>query len=358
MKPDRIQKVRKSLKGWKVDALLVTNPVDLHYLTGLELSAGTCVISKEAACLIVDGRYFEKCKKETSFKVERQAPLALSKTLSNRGFKACKRVGFAEDSTSYASYIRLKEAVIGELVPLSRPVEHIRAVKEGDELRAIERAARLVESGFEFLASRLRIGVTEKMLARELEIFWLQMGADKLAFESIIAFGKNSSMPHYRASNVALKPNDAVLVDIGAFVDGYAADMTRMFFFGKPDTRLAKIYDIVQEAQKKAIKGTKPGITASSLYNISKKVIDKAGHLEHYLHGLGHGIGLEVHEYPILKPENQNSLLLPGMCLTIEPGIYLPGVGGVRIEDMVVVTKEGHRELTGCPKARVILPII
>jgi Xaa-Pro aminopeptidase len=153
-------------------------------------------------------------------------------------------------------------------------------------------------------------------------------------------------------------PNDAVLVDIGAFVEGYAADMTRMFFFGKPDPRLAAIYEVVRDAQNKAIKGTKPGVTSSKLYDISKKAIEKAGYGEHYLHSLGHGIGLEVHEYPILRADPHPCTLAPGMCVTIEPGIYLPGIGGVRIEDMVLVTKDGHRELSGCPKAQVILPVV
>lgn len=358
MKQSRIKKVQKALSLWGVDAFLVTSPIDLHYLTGLELSAGTIVVSGDDAILIVDGRYYEKCKKETSFTLEKQAPGALLKVFRKKDFKSLKRVGFGQECTSYAAYLKLQEEVPGELIPLMKPVEQIRAIKEAGEVAAIEKAALMVTAGFDFLAGRLRIGVTEKTLAKELEMFWLQLGIDKLAFEPIIAFGKNSSMPHYRASHTPLKPNDAVLVDIGAFVNGYAADMTRMFFFGRPDPRLAAIYDVVRDAQSKAIKAVKPGATSSKLYDISKMVIDKAGYGKHYLHSLGHGIGLEVHEYPILRHDANPCILAPGMCMTFEPGIYLPGIGGVRIEDMVLVTKDGRRELTGCPKAQVVLPII
>jgi Xaa-Pro aminopeptidase len=184
------------------------------------------------------------------------------------------------------------------------------------------------------------------------------MGADRMSFDPIIAFGKNSSMPHYRSGQTKLKPKDIVLVDIGVVFNGYASDMTRTFFFGKPDPRLEKIYDIVLSAQTKSMKAIKPGISCAKAYEVSKKTIDDAGYGDKYLHGLGHGIGLECHEYPRLNAAAKESLFEPGMCVTVEPGIYLPNIGGVRIEDMVLVTKDGHRNLTSLyPKTKEIIAV-
>jgi len=350
---NRLNKVQKSLVKWGVDALVVTSPVDLFYLSGIEMTSGMALITKKQGYLLVDGRYLEKCQKQKMLKVIKQAPKALQKLLTKK-----MSLGFDQVNMSYLSYSKLQEEVPCELVPLSSPIEQIRAIKEPEEIKALERSIRMLTMGFDFISTRLRNGVSEKVLAKELELFWLNAGADKLAFDPIIAFGKNSSMPHYRAGCVLLKPNDAVLVDIGVVVDGYASDMTRMLFYGKPDPHLAEIYDIVLAAQEKAIKNVKPKVIGANLYNTAYKVIDSAGYGKAFMHGLGHGIGLDVHEFPILRATARDVHLEPGMCVTIEPGIYLPNIGGVRIEDMVLVTKTGHKVLTTCPKAKVILPIV
>lgn len=347
----RIQNVQQALEELQVDALIISNPLDLFYLTDLDMSAGSLVISKEKALLIVDGRYIERCQKNGQIEVIRQAPNCLSQAIENT-----KRIGFSADSTTYAAYMRL-QADVGEgkeLVALSMPIQAIRAVKEPKEIALIETSAKLCIKGLEFLYSRIKNGVTEKALARELEIFWINEGADKLAFEPIIAFGENGSMPHYRAGDTALKEGDAVLIDIGVVLDGYASDMTRMAFYGAQNARLTEIYEVVKLAQEKAIEACRPGITSQDLYNISMDVIEKAGFGEAFLHSLGHGIGLDVHEYPILRRDPKPCVLKAGMVLAIEPGIYLPGVGGVRIEDMVLITENGHRVLTPCPKSVMI----
>lgn len=346
----RIKKVQKALTEWGVDALVVTDPIDLFYLTGVEMSLGTMVITKQSATLVVDNRYFEKCQKLAACNTVQLKPGQVASLLEKQ-----KKVGFSQESMSYGQATLLKSEIKATLVPLEYPMQRIRAIKDATEVKQIKKAIELCYQGFEFVKSRLYIGVSEELIAKQLQLFWLALGGDALSFDSIIAFGKNASMPHYRAGSTTLKPRDIVLVDIGVVVDGYASDMTRCFFFGKPDPRLEKIYDIVLEAQVKSIKAVKPNLACSKLYEVSKKVIDKAGFGDRYLHGLGHGIGLETHEYPILRPTNQN-LLEPGMCITIEPGIYLPNIGGVRIEDMVLVTKDGHQNLTSdYPKDRLII---
>ena len=344
----RIKKVQKALSKWDVEAYIVKDPIDLFYLTGIEMSAGTCLITKTDATLFVDNRYYERCKNDAPMKVEKLS--ALGKRL-----KKCTSIGFCSNALTYLQFEAIQDETKAELVPIEEGMQTIRAVKDAKEVKALEKAIKLCYRGLDFVKDRLRTGVKEITLAKELEIFWLSNGGEKLSFEPIIAFGKNSSMPHYRSSDVALKPGDVVLVDIGVVVNGYASDMTRMFFFGKPDPRIEKIYDIVLESQVKSIKAIKPNCTAESVYNVSNRVIDRAGYADKYLHGLGHGIGLETHEYPYLRP-SVKAKLLPGTCVTVEPGIYLPKVGGVRIEDMVLVTKDGNRVLTSeYPKTKTII---
>ncbi len=348
----RIKSVQKALADWGVDTFIVKDPVDLFYLTGQTLSLGTIVITKQKATLIVDGRYFEKCQHEVAMPVVLLSPDALPAALAKT-----KRLGFAQETVSYGDYLQLAACVRGSLIPLQYPMQKIRAIKEPAEVALMKKAIDLCFEGFDFVKDQLKTGASEQSIAKELEIFWLKKGADKLSFDSIIAFGKNASMPHYRPGSTKLKPNQIVLVDIGVVVNGYASDMTRCFFYAKPDPRLEEIYDIVLEAQTKSAKALKPNLSCADAYMVSKKVIEKAGFSDKYLHGLGHGIGLETHEYPTLRATAKETLLQPGMCVTVEPGIYLPNIGGVRLEDMCLITKDGHKNLTSLyPKTKTIIP--
>src|SRR5574338_1467532 len=218
----RVQKVQKQLKRFSVDLMLVQAPVDLFYLTGLELSAGSLLITKERVDLVVDGRYFEKAKALSPFHVHRAGVGVLSSLL-----KKYKKIGFDGDATSFAAYTALqKELPQPEFVSLSKAIEKIRMIKEASEVKALQKAADLCVQGFDYVVSLLKTGVAEIAVAKALEIFWLQHGAQKLSFDPIIAFGKNSSMPHYRAKNERLERGMPVLIDIGVVVDGYASDMT------------------------------------------------------------------------------------------------------------------------------------
>ena len=351
MSQKRVKRVQNALKTWGVDALIVKDPVDIYYLSGCHVTTGTIVVTKTKCTLVVDNRYLEKCTKETFMPVVLAAADAIVKQLGK-----AKAVGFSQESLPYGTYLALKKEGIKNLMPLDGPMLEIRSIKEAAEVAKLEKAIKLCYKGIDFVVEQLTTGVTEKKIAKGLELFWLERGGDCLSFEPIIAFGKNSSMPHYRSQEVKLKAGDIVLVDIGVVVDGYASDMTRTFFYGKPNPKLATIYDIVLDAQKKSIKAAKPDMSAADLYGVSKKVIDKAGYGDNYLHGLGHGIGLETHETPYLRPTTK-TLLVPGTCITIEPGIYLPNLGGVRIEDMLLITKGGSRTLTsGYPKELCVIP--
>ena len=230
-----------------------------------------------------------------------------------------------------------------EWIPRPNPVKQLRAVKEPKEIEALKKAAQLTLRGCEKVMENLREGVSEEELALEFELFCRKHGASGLSFEPIIAFGENGAYPHYRAGKSRLKKGQTVLIDVGAVVEQYHGDLTRIFHFGSPDPRIVHFATLVKEAQAQAIAHIKPGVKVGTLDQIVQDLFDKANVKPLYMHSLGHGIGLETHEFPRIRwnGEDKDVALQTGMVFTIEPGLYQPGVGGVRMEDMVVVTETG-----------------
>lgn len=362
----RIKRLQQFLIASHVDALLIDNPTNLFYLTELELSAGNLLISQNKAHLFVDSRYFEACKNQCALPVSLLQEGALEKALVTKNFGAIVILGFDSDATSYNKTLELRKLARRvassrnndlkiSLRPLESPVKMLRAVKDDEEISILKRAASLGSEGFDYVCNLLKAGITEVEVATELEIFWKRRGSKGLAFESIIAFGANSSMPHYKPGNVKLKKGDPVLIDIGVNLRHYHSDMTRVPFFGKPSKKMQEIYTIVLEAQEEALKLCTPGTKISDLDAAARAVIADHGYAKNFTHSLGHGIGLDVHELPFIRG-NSKTILEPGMVITIEPGIYLSGIGGVRIEDTVVITETSHENLTNRPKSPLILP--
>ncbi len=345
----RIRNLQKSLADMSCDALLVEDPINLYYLVGIELSAGKVLIHKHGSHLIVDSRYFEACSKKSPIPVILSKNDILKELLASKDFSFIKKLGFNSDTTSYKSYQDL-HALLGniELVPATAPVEKLRLTKDLEEINILRDAAKLGSEGYDYVCSLLKEGITETEVAIELEIFWKRRGSKGLAFDPIIAFGPNSSMPHYRPGNVKLQEGWPVLIDIGVNWKHYHSDMTRVVFFGKPDPRIEKIYEIVKSAQQLALDLCKPNMPIGKLDEVARGYITEQGYGECFTHNLGHGVGLEIHEAPTLKnsPPHNEVLLKPGMVITIEPGIYLPDIGGVRIEDTIVITDNGHENLT------------
>ncbi len=333
----RIERARQHLTG--VDCWIIDNPVDLYYLTGLDLSLGRLLLSKEGAKLYVDGRYYEQCRNQKSdldvVLLSRDAPFP---RLEGR------RIGFDATYTTVEEFEKLK-LLGGELISLSAPLRQLRAIKEPEEIERLREVGELGSCGFDFVVSRLKEGVTEREIASELEIFWLREGGERLAFSPHIAFGEGSAHPHYHAGDRALKRGDVVLIDIGVVRGHYHSDMTRVVFFGEPERELVKIYSVVKEAQERALALCKPGVTTGDLDRVARSHIESAGYGELFPHSLGHGVGLEIHELPWIRKGGQERLE-EGMVLTVEPGIYLPGLGGVRLEDTVVITTSGHENFT------------
>lgn len=342
----KIDAFKLALKKAKLDACIIENALDLFYYTGLKLSSGRLLLHPKETLLLVDGRYLQLAQEK--------APCEVALDSQQKLFDFCerqkvRRLGFDGRTTSYEHFKRLEvwkeqTKLNIQLVCASALFKTARVVKDSDEIAKMKKSAALLWKGFEYICVSLKTGITEKELSRRFEIFCLERGADRLSFEPIIAFGTNSAMPHYRSQNVALKEGDAVLIDIGVVLDQYHSDMTRVVFFKRENAYLKKLYEIAKRAQKSALKLCRPGVKIKELDLAARKVMREEKVEELFVHSLGHGIGLETHEFPRIKynGDDKDVALQSGMVFTIEPGLYVPGKGGVRYEDTVVITETGY----------------
>ncbi len=353
----RLKKLRVKLKENKLDALLVSNAINRCYVSGFTGSAGFLLISQKSAMLATDFRYIEQAEKQApDFEVVRIAgefagwfPDLVTKLRA-------KRIGFESDALTLTDYRHLVKAA-RKLPPKSRPtlvsmqgmIESLRAIKYPGEIELIEKAAVLADAAVEHAQVILKPGITEKKLAWELEKFLKENGSESLPFEIIAASGPNSALPHAQPSDRVIEKGEPVVIDLGARVDSYTSDMTRTVCFGEPAEDFKRIYRIVHRAQDVAIKGIRPGITGGDADLLARQVIAKANYGNEFGHSLGHGVGIETHEEPRLGQKSKD-VLAAGMVFTVEPGIYLPGWGGVRIEDMILLETGKARILTKAGK--------
>lgn len=352
----RLASLRAALRG--VDALLVTNPVNIRYLTGFTGSSGYVLVTKtgEDAFFITDSRYGENAISDEAGYVTliiKKTPAGTIKALLSK--LGVKTLGF-EPACAYAFYERLAKAA-RRLRPVRGLVEKLRAVKDAQELESIKTAVRRAEEAFLDIRPWIRAGVKENALAARLEERIRKRGSSGLPFAPIVASGENSAIPHARPSDRRMAPGDLVVIDWGAECDGYCSDMTRTFLIGgQGGKRLAekrRLYRAVYEAQTKAVEFIKKQDSPlpKNIDNSARYVIKQAGYGAYFGHGLGHGVGLEVHELPGIAPRFARAApVSDGMVFTIEPGVYLPGVGGARIEDMVFFRKGRPEVLTRLPK--------
>jgi len=339
------------LAGLLDDPLLVTGLVNVRYLTGLQSSnAAVLVEPAGGATLYTDFRYAEAARELEGVEFHqtpRSVVSALAELLSGR------RVGVEAAHLSLASAEALRTGGV-ELVATAGLVEQLRAVKEPGELDTLRRAGAISDRVYAELAEQPFVGRTEAELAWWLEQAWHQAGADGPSFDAIVAFGENGARPHAKLRDAPIPEGTLVVVDAGCSVDGYASDCTRTFFTGEPEGRLRELYDLCLRAQLDALAAIRPGAAGRDVDAASRVAIEAAGIGERYGHGLGHGVGLDVHEEPSLRPES-DSILEVGNVVTVEPGIYLPGDVGVRIEDMIVVTGDGCERLTAVTKDPVVV---
>jgi Xaa-Pro aminopeptidase len=360
MRQSRLDLLRRSLSGdiaaggtSQLDGLLVTRPENRFYITGFTGSSGYVLVTKAHARLLTDFRYTEQAAAQApEFEIVRHASpwfLTFGEAVSSLGLS---RLGFEAEHVSMADFESLRGAAPGlELVGLKGSVEQLRTVKDEMEIDAISQAVACSDAAFAKLLDSgvLRPGVREFEVAAELEHYMRLGGASRAAFDTIVASGPRSSLPHGRASERKLEAGDLVTMDFGAVIDGYCSDITRTVMIGKADEQQRRVYDLVLRAQLASLEAIAPGAGGRAVDEVARAIIRDAGHGDHFGHGLGHGVGIAVHESPRLSPLS-DSVLQPGMVSSVEPGVYVPGWGGVRIEDLVTVTETGCRVLTKSPK--------
>ncbi|MEW6587341.1 MAG: aminopeptidase P family protein [Nitrospirota bacterium] len=342
--------LRRKLEKQKVDGILITDLLNVKYLTGFTGSAGYSIITGNNALFITDFRYQEQAKSEVKgFEIVIECG---ERSKEIRGLieeLGIKKLGFEDHHVTYGFYKKLLKKKI-RLKPLTETVESLRIVKSPIEIDCIKRAVKRAERAFRKLQPHIKAGVTEKALALRLEELLKGEGCNRLPFEIIVASGPTGALPHAKPTNRVLKRGDLVVFDWGGEYKGYFSDMTRtVLISGKDMSRQKEIYEIVLEAQRKAIESVRSNIKATEIDSGARNYIKEKDCGEYFGHGTGHGVGLAVHEKPYISWRSKD-VIKENMVFTIEPGIYLPGFGGVRIEDMVVAKKDGYELLTGLPK--------
>jgi Xaa-Pro aminopeptidase len=350
----RQKRVRDAMKALKLDALLLTHPPDLAYLTNFTGDDSIGVITEKDFVLVTDFRYQEQAEQEAGWLKLRIRDGKMSDALAKALFDLkVARVGFEANFTAFGQVHALDRAVKEikgagpiELVPLEDVMTNVRKVKDDHEIDLIRKSVGVAEEAFEAIRAEIKVGLSENHLAGLLIFELRSRGASDGSFPAIVAAGANSSLPHYRPGETLVQRDAPLLFDWGALYKGYCSDLTRTLMIGRVSARMKKIYSVVLEAQQAAIAFLRPGVTTLQADRVARDVIEKAGFGKQFGHGLGHGIGRDIHELPSMRKNGGEEELRPGMIVTVEPGIYLPGEGGVRIEDDVLITHSGHEVLS------------
>jgi Xaa-Pro aminopeptidase len=331
----------------ELDLVLVTHLVNVRYLTGFGGTNGACVCGEDTRLFLTDFRYTERAAGEVS---EWEVVTIREDWLAGIAERMRGVVGFEDDHLSVRSHGKLRDAV-GEGVELKAAggmVEQLRETKDAQEVEAMAAAARLADEVYEEVLADGLAGRTEAEIARQAVAAIRERGAEP-AFPPIVAGGRNGALPHAEPGDRRVEEGDLVVFDMGAELDGYCSDCTRTFAAGEPGNDAREVYELVRRAQAAALEAIGPGEDGREVDAVARRLIEAAGHGEHFGHGLGHGVGMEVHEAPRLSSRSEDTLR-PSEAVTVEPGVYVPGSYGVRIEDLVVIEEEGHRNLSSLPK--------
>ena len=349
------EKISELLKEKNVDAALVSSPANIRYISGFAGTDSYLYLARDRKVILTDSRYTlqaEEAGKDCAvwtMNRERSYGVMLGELLREDG---AGRVGFEENAMLYGTWNNFwKKSGFGpeHWVMLGDSLSELRVVKNEQELQWMEKAESIGDAAFSYILGELKAGVTELEIAAKLEYYMRSHGAEGTSFDTIVASGYHSAMPHAVPSEKKLEAGDFVTMDFGCKYHGYCSDMTRTVVVGKASKRQKEVYNVVLKAQLTALKGLRPGMTCKEGDKLARDVIAKAGYGEYFGHSLGHSVGLEIHEHPALSPKDGH-VLQAGMVETVEPGIYIPDFGGVRIEDMVVLTENGVRNLTHSPK--------
>ena len=351
----RIKTLQRKLNEHNLDALLITSDVNRAYLTGFTGTAGMAVIGRDQAWLLTDFRYMEQAAeqvKECKIIEHKQSIYDSVSTILK--LIGAEKLGFEKESVTYSQYELIQKYLNVTPVPTNGIVEKLRMIKTSAELEVMQEAARIADDAFIHIQSYIKPGVKEIDVANELEFFMRRAGATSSSFDIIVASGHRSALPHGVASDKVIQTGELVTLDYGAIYNGYCSDITRTFAVGDISEKLTDIYETVLAAQLLGVEGTKPGLTGSEADALTRNHINNKGYGAYFGHSTGHGLGMEVHEGPALSPRS-SQILEPGMVVTVEPGIYIPNVGGCRIEDDIVITQTGNYRLTKSTKELIHL---
>lgn len=351
----RLDKLRKGMKEKGLEALLITSPYNLRYVSNFTGTTGLSVITLDKAYFVTDFRYTQQVAKQAiGFEIiQNMGPIydEIGKIVSRDNLK---NIGFEENFVTFSTYERLDELVSAELVPVSGLVEELREVKDEDEITAIKKACEIADSAYQYILGEVKVGMSEIEVANKLDFHMRSKGASGVSFDTIVASGIRSSMPHGVASDKLIEQGDMITLDFGCYYNGYVSDMTRTFALGDPGQKLKDIYQLVLDAQLMVTEAAKPGITGIELDAVARNYFAKHGYEAAFGHSTGHGIGLEIHEGPNVSRLSDKAFV-PGNVITNEPGLYFADLGGVRIEDDLLITETGNEILVHSPKDLIIL---
>ncbi len=350
-----IAAIQKLFSGTTLDAIMITSPENIYYFSGFKSGDAVLILTANESYIYTDSRYFiqagEQAPLFTLCDISLEPP---SKRLKDEGFS---KVGFEEEFVTYSAYLKLCQNLEGsgaELIGISREISRVRQVKTEKEIEYITKAANIADKAFSFILDKIEPGKTEKDIALMLEFYMLKSGADGIAFDTICASGARSAMPHGVATNKVIERGDFVTLDFGCKYEGYCCDMTRTVVCGRASHEQKKIYNTVLSAQMAALDAIKPNVDNAYVDSVARSIIEDAGYGDKFGHALGHSLGLEIHESPNLSKKSVDKLK-SGILMTVEPGIYIENFGGVRIEDLVLVTYNGHINLTTSEKELIEL---
>ncbi len=351
----RLTRVRSALREHDLDALLIGQAQNRRYLSGFTGSAGWLLITAERAVLATDFRYYEQVRRQAPHwelaKITTKFTDLLPDLVDELGIG---RLGFESEHVTVAQLDSFRKVTEGvEWFPLEKTVERLRMVKDEAEIEALRRSAALNDAAFSHLLAVIEPGMTERQVAWEIESYMRTHGAEKVAFDLIVAAGPNGALPHARPGDHVIGEGEPIVIDMGCILEGYCSDMTRTICLGRPDAKYLEVWNLVLQAQEAALRGIRAGIDGVEADALARTVIEEAGYGDYFGHGLGHGVGLAVHEGPRASKLSEDTYEA-GMSLTVEPGIYLPNEFGVRIEDLVVIREDGVENLTHSPKEPVV----
>ncbi|OHO70318.1 peptidase M24 [Staphylococcus sp. HMSC036D05] len=351
---NKLEQVHEILNHKRLDAMIVLSDFNRRYLSGFTGTSGALIITHNKNYLVTDFRYIEQATKQApEFEIINRQNGLITEIKHILEQAQLSNIGFEGHHISYDTYVELNKGMI-TLISISDSIDKIREVKSEEEIKLIQKAAEIVDKTYDYILTVVKVGMSEREIKALLESKMLELGADGPSFDTIVASGYRGALPHGVASDKLIEKGDMITLDFGAYYRGYCSDITRTFAVGEPDPKMKEIYNIVLSSQIKAINEIRPGMTVQEADALSRDYIDAHGFGQEFGHSLGHGIGLDIHEGPLLS-KNSTGELQVNNCVTIEPGIYVDGLGGVRIEDDILITENGCDVFTKCTKDLIIL---